>query len=187
MDPTTTGNTAWLLTAIIAVILMLPGLVLFYGGMVSRRTTTNMMMMVFGSFALTAFVWVAFGYSAVFGGRFARAQQRRYRRRGLDRTARRMVEVVAASQAAGVEAVRAGAQARSVDEVCRALITEAEEGWGEAFLHSTGHGVGLEIHEDPRVSATSTDTLVAGHVVTLAEAEDLPGHGQAVRVRFESS
>ncbi|SFK76737.1 ammonium transporter [Geodermatophilus ruber] len=67
MDPTTTGNTAWLLTAIIAVILMLPGLVLFYGGMVSRKTTTNMMMMVFGSFALTAFVWVAFGYSAVFG------------------------------------------------------------------------------------------------------------------------
>jgi len=67
MDPTTAGNTAWLLTAIIAVILMLPGLVLFYGGMVSRRTTTNMMMMVFGSFALTAFVWVAFGYSAVFG------------------------------------------------------------------------------------------------------------------------
>jgi ammonium transporter, Amt family len=67
MDPTSAGNTAWLLTAIIAVILMLPGLVLFYGGMVSRRTTTNMMMMVFGSFALTAFVWVAFGYSAVFG------------------------------------------------------------------------------------------------------------------------
>ncbi|NEK84246.1 ammonium transporter [Blastococcus saxobsidens] len=67
MDPTTAGNTAWLLTAIIAVILMLPGLVLFYGGMVSRRTTTNMMMMVFGAFALTAFVWVAFGYSAVFG------------------------------------------------------------------------------------------------------------------------
>ena len=67
MDPTAAGNTAWLLTAIIAVILMLPGLVLFYGGMVSRRTTTNMMMMVFGAFALTAFVWVAFGYSAVFG------------------------------------------------------------------------------------------------------------------------
>ncbi|MBN1092315.1 ammonium transporter [Blastococcus sp. TML/M2B] len=67
MDPTTTGNTAWLLTAIIAVVLMLPGLVLFYGGMVSRRTTTNMMMMVFGAFALTAFTWVAVGYSAVFG------------------------------------------------------------------------------------------------------------------------
>jgi ammonium transporter, Amt family len=67
MDPTTAGNTAWLLTAILAVILMLPGLVLFYGGMVSRRTTTNMMMMVFGSFALTAFIWVAYGYSVVFG------------------------------------------------------------------------------------------------------------------------
>ncbi|WP_185994305.1 ammonium transporter [Nocardioides campestrisoli] len=67
MDPTTAGNTAWLLTAVIAVVLMLPGLVLFYGGMVSRRTTTNMMMMVFGGFAVCAFIWVAFGYSVVFG------------------------------------------------------------------------------------------------------------------------
>ncbi|WP_040794915.1 ammonium transporter [Nocardia higoensis] len=61
------GNTAWLLTAILAVALMLPGLVLFYGGMVSRRTTMNMMLMVFVSFCLTAFLWVAFGYSMVFG------------------------------------------------------------------------------------------------------------------------
>ncbi len=38
------GNTAWLLTAVLAVALMLPGLVLFYGGMVSRRTTMNMML-----------------------------------------------------------------------------------------------------------------------------------------------
>lgn len=62
-----TGNTAWLLTAILAVVLMLPGLVLFYGGMVGRRTTMNMMLMVFGSFCVTAFLWVAFGYSMVFG------------------------------------------------------------------------------------------------------------------------
>ncbi|MBM4541859.1 ammonium transporter [Rhodococcus hoagii] len=61
------GNTAWLLTAVLAVALMLPGLVLFYGGMISRRTTMNMMLMVFVSFCLTAFLWVAFGYSMVFG------------------------------------------------------------------------------------------------------------------------
>jgi Amt family ammonium transporter len=61
------GNTAWLLTAVVAVALMLPGLALFYGGMVSRRTTMNMMMMVLGSFCLVGVLWVAFGYSMVFG------------------------------------------------------------------------------------------------------------------------
>lgn len=67
MDALNAANTAWFLTAIIAVILMVPGLIFFYGGMVSRRTTTNMMMMVFGAFVVTGLIWVAFGYSAVFG------------------------------------------------------------------------------------------------------------------------
>ncbi len=90
-------------------------------------------------------------------------------------TARRMVDVVAESQRAGVEAVRAGAEGKAVDEACRAIIAEA--GWADAFLHSTGHGVGLEIHEDPRVASTSTDTLVAGHVVTVEPGVYLPEHG----------
>jgi len=90
-------------------------------------------------------------------------------------TARRMVEVVAVSQQAGVDAVRAGAAGKAVDEACRKIISEA--GWAEAFLHSTGHGVGLEIHEDPRVASTSTDTLVAGHVVTVEPGVYLPEHG----------
>jgi Xaa-Pro aminopeptidase len=90
-------------------------------------------------------------------------------------TARRMVEVVAASQRAGVDAVRAGVEGKGVDEVCRTVIAEA--GWADAFLHSTGHGVGLEIHEDPRVSSASTDTLVAGHVVTVEPGVYLPEHG----------
>ena len=82
---------------------------------------------------------------------------------GLDRL--RMLEVVLASQQAGVEAVAPGVSAADVDAVCRAVIDEA--GWGDAFLHSTGHGVGLDIHEEPRVSGRSTATLVAGHVVTV--------------------
>jgi Xaa-Pro aminopeptidase len=90
-------------------------------------------------------------------------------------TARRMVEVVAASQQAGVDAVRAGAEGKAIDDVCRAVIAEA--GWADAFLHSTGHGVGLEIHEDPRVSSTSTDTLVSGHVVTVEPGVYLAEHG----------
>ena len=86
-----------------------------------------------------------------------------------------MVEVVAESQRAGVAAVRAGQPAAEVDRVCREVIAEA--GWGEAFLHSTGHGVGLDIHEAPAVSATSGDTLAAGYVVTVEPGVYLPEHG----------
>ena len=90
-------------------------------------------------------------------------------------TQARMLEVVAASQAAGVAAVEAGATGAGVDKVCRDVIAEA--GWADAFLHGTGHGVGLDIHEDPRVSTTSTATLDAGHVVTVEPGVYLPEHG----------
>ena len=88
---------------------------------------------------------------------------------------RRMLEVVLESQQAGVEAVGAGVTAADVDAVCRQVIDES--GWGEAFLHSTGHGVGLDIHEEPRVSGRSTATLVAGHVVTVEPGVYLPELG----------
>ncbi len=80
-------------------------------------------------------------------------------------TAARMVEVVAESQRAGVARVRAGAGTKEVDEACRSIIAEA--GWADAFLHGTGHGVGLEIHEDPRVASSSEEVLTAGQVVTV--------------------
>jgi len=87
----------------------------------------------------------------------------------------RMLDVVAASQRAGVDAVRAGVDVRDIDAACRAVIDEA--GWGDAFLHATGHGVGLEIHERPRVAATGDATLAAGHVVTVEPGVYLPEHG----------
>lgn len=90
-------------------------------------------------------------------------------------TLRRMVEVVAASQAAGVAAVRAGVTCKAVDDVCREVIADA--GWREAFMHSTGHGVGLDIHEAPYVAATSPDTLSAGHVVTVEPGVYIAEHG----------
>lgn len=61
------GNVAWILTSAALVALMIPGLALFYGGMVSSRRILNMMLMCFGGAALVAVLWVAFGYSAVFG------------------------------------------------------------------------------------------------------------------------
>lgn len=89
--------------------------------------------------------------------------------------ARRMFEVVVESQRAGREAVRDGVDAAAVDRACRDVISEA--GWGEAFLHSTGHGVGLEIHEEPRVAATAGGTLNSGHVVTVEPGVYLTGQG----------
>ncbi len=97
----------------------------------------------------------------------------------LDATQRRMIEVVTVAEAAGIDAVRAGGSARDVDAACRAVIDDA--GWGEAFVHGTGHGVGLDIHEAPGVSSTSDATLADGHVVTVEPGVYLPGHG-GVRV-----
>jgi Xaa-Pro aminopeptidase len=90
-------------------------------------------------------------------------------------TQRRMLEVVLEAQAAGVEAVGPGVAAADVDRACRDRIADA--GWADAFLHGTGHGVGLDIHEDPRVGSTATATLGPGHVVTVEPGVYLPEHG----------
>jgi Xaa-Pro aminopeptidase len=97
----------------------------------------------------------------------------------LDDIQARLVAVVTEAQAAGVAAVRAGAAVRTVDRACRAVIERA--GWGEQFVHGTGHGVGLDIHEDPPVSGSSDATLAAGHIVTVEPGVYLPGVG-GVRV-----
>ena len=90
-------------------------------------------------------------------------------------TQARMYEVVRESQAAGVAAVRAGAEASAVDDACRSVIRDA--GWAEAFLHATGHGVGLDIHEPPRVARTADAMLTDGQVVTVEPGVYLAEHG----------
>ncbi|GGO87611.1 ammonium transporter [Nocardioides phosphati] len=62
-----TGDTAWLLTSAALVLLMVPGLALFYGGMVRVKSVLNMMMMVFGALAVVMVVWLLLGYSLAFG------------------------------------------------------------------------------------------------------------------------
>jgi len=89
--------------------------------------------------------------------------------------ARHVWDVVASSQRAGRDAVRTGAACRDVDRASRVVIEDA--GWGATFAHGTGHGVGLEIHEAPRVAATSDGTLETGHVVTVEPGVYLPGVG----------
>ncbi|MEY4137245.1 MAG: ammonium transporter, partial [Actinomycetota bacterium] len=62
-----TGNTAWVLTSAAMVLLMIPGLAFFYGGMVRSKSVLNMLMMVMGSLFVVGILWVAFGYSIAFG------------------------------------------------------------------------------------------------------------------------
>ena len=62
-----TGNTAWVLASAALVLLMTPGLAMFYGGMVRAKSVLNMMMMSFGALAVVSVLWVLFGYSLAFG------------------------------------------------------------------------------------------------------------------------
>jgi Xaa-Pro aminopeptidase len=89
--------------------------------------------------------------------------------------ARHVWDVVRESQSAGRDAVRAGIDCAEVDRACRDVIAAA--GWADAFVHGTGHGVGLEIHEAPRVAASARDTLETGAVVTVEPGVYLPGVG----------
>jgi Xaa-Pro aminopeptidase len=82
-------------------------------------------------------------------------------------------EAVLEAQQAGVQAVRAGASCGGVDEAARSVLRSA--GFGEAFSHSTGHGVGLEIHESPRLGAGQKTRLHAGMVVTIEPGIYLAG------------
>ncbi len=90
-------------------------------------------------------------------------------------TQHRMYEVVRAAQAAGAALVAPGVTAKAIDDACREVIAEA--GWADFFTHGTGHGVGLDIHEAPRVGTTSTATLAPGHVVTVEPGVYLADHG----------
>jgi Xaa-Pro aminopeptidase len=87
--------------------------------------------------------------------------------------AREVYELVLRAQAVGLEAVRAGVSGRDADGAARGVIEAA--GHGERFGHGLGHGVGLEIHEAPRLSRTSDATLAAGEVVTVEPGVYLPG------------
>ena len=93
---------------------------------------------------------------------------------GVSAEAREVYELVRAAQAEGVSAVRPGPTGVELDAQVRALIDEA--GQGEHFGHGLGHGVGMEIHEGPRLSRTgSKDPLRAGNVVTVEPGVYLPG------------
>jgi Xaa-Pro aminopeptidase len=82
-------------------------------------------------------------------------------------------EVVRQAQAAALEAIRAGIKGEDADTAARGVIDAA--GYGEAFGHALGHGVGLEVHEGPRLSQRSDDVLAPGEVVTVEPGIYLAG------------
>ncbi len=91
----------------------------------------------------------------------------------LDDAAAEAYELVLRAQKAALAAVRAGAEVSAVDAVARDIIEAA--GHGERFGHGLGHGVGLEVHEAPRLGQTATGELRAGNVVTVEPGVYLPG------------
>ena len=86
---------------------------------------------------------------------------------------RNVYQAVLEAQEAGVAAVSSGVSSGDVDEAARGVLRH--EGLAEAFSHSTGHGVGLEIHEAPRIGARQKTRLQAGMVVTIEPGAYLPG------------
>ena len=100
---------------------------------------------------------------------------------GLSDEMRSVYDLVLRAQLAALDAVRAGVGGRSVDSVARDLI--GSEGRADQFGHGLGHGVGLDIHEDPRLSQSVSDKpLAAGNVVTVEPGVYVPG---AFGVRIE--
>jgi Xaa-Pro aminopeptidase len=93
---------------------------------------------------------------------------------GVSQQARDMHALVLAAQRRGLETLRAGLTGREVDAAAREVVEQA--GHGEHFGHGLGHGVGLEIHEGPRLSRTAPEEqLLAGNVVTVEPGVYLPG------------
>ena len=86
---------------------------------------------------------------------------------------RTLFEVLETAQAAAVAAVRPGVSCEAIDETARSLISDA--GFGPAFLHRTGHGIGLEVHEEPYIVAGNEELLQSGFAFSVEPGIYLAG------------
>jgi Xaa-Pro aminopeptidase len=84
-------------------------------------------------------------------------------------------KAVQEAQGAAIDAVKSGASCGEVDAAARALL--AGYRLDRYFVHSTGHGLGLEVHEDPRVAKGQEQILEAGNVITIEPGVYVPGVG----------
>ena len=88
---------------------------------------------------------------------------------------RRIYDVVLTAQTMAEERIEAGMTGREAHEIAATVIAEA--GHGDHFGHGLGHGVGLDVHEDPRLSPSGEHVLEDGHVVTVEPGIYIPGWG----------
>ena len=88
---------------------------------------------------------------------------------------RTIYRIVKESQRRGIEAVRAGVEARKVDAAARDYIKNND--YGPYFIHTTGHGVGRRIHEAPKISRRNRHRLKAGQVITIEPGIYIKGWG----------
>jgi Xaa-Pro aminopeptidase len=93
-------------------------------------------------------------------------------------TARKIVNLVNDAQKWGIEAVLIGKTGKEIDDACRSYL--AERGYNDDFfVHSTGHGVGIDIHEDPSISRLGERPMEEGMVITIEPGIYIPGKGGA--------
>lgn len=84
-----------------------------------------------------------------------------------------LYRLVLKAQQEAMEAIRAGVEAQAVDGVARSIIDGA--GYGPYFIHSLGHGLGLEVHEPPRIGPGASEQLLAGSTITVEPGIYIPG------------
>jgi Xaa-Pro aminopeptidase len=92
-----------------------------------------------------------------------------------NRRAQALYRVVKEAQERAIAAVRAGVFCSAVDRAARQYI--ARRGYGEYFPHSTGHGLGIQVHEMPGIAAREKTRLPAGAVITIEPGVYVPGYG----------
>ncbi len=124
---------------------------------------------------------VTIDMGAVYGG-YCSDFTRTFAYGRVDEKQREVYDVVYRAQKLGVAATRAGISCHDLDAVCRNYISE--KGYGDKFIHTTGHGVGKLIHEAPRVGKGDETVLENGMVITIEPGIYLPGE---LGVRIEDT
>lgn len=107
---------------------------------------------------------ITLDYVAAYGGYWGDVTRTFFLKR-VDAELRRVYEIVEEALYTAVDKVCSGVSAKEVDEAARKVIERS--GYKEFFIHSTGHGVGLEVHESPRLSSRSNDILMENMVLTI--------------------
>ena len=100
----------------------------------------------------------------------------------ISKEARTVYEIVKESQRAGLAVVRPQKTCKSVDEICRKIIEKHH--YGPHFIHSTGHGIGLDVHESPNITSKSTTKLKKDMAITVEPGIYIPNK---LGVRIEDS